>query len=118
MRSLRSVRLFSGDPVSEDQVREVLEMATKAPNGANAQAWRFIVIRDPSIRREAGRLYLESLLQQTGAQSAEEVLARPGISLTLRESVIMAINLEERPPVLILVCGNERNALVLSCVNT
>ena len=48
MRTQRSVKRYKPDPVSDDDIRRILTAATWAPNGANAQPWEFIVIRDPS----------------------------------------------------------------------
>ena len=110
MGSLRSVREFTDEPVSDADLQHVLEMATRAPNGGNAQTWRFLVLRDAAVRREIGRLYLESLLEQVQAKSGDEVLARPSTSRTLRDSMNMAMRLGEQPPVLILVCSRHRGS--------
>ena len=42
----RSVRDFNPTPVSEEDLRMILEAARWAPSGENAQPWRFIVVRD------------------------------------------------------------------------
>ncbi|MBC7093689.1 nitroreductase family protein [Candidatus Bipolaricaulota bacterium] len=46
----RSVRRYTGDPVTEDDVRAVLTAAIWAPSAGNAQPWRFIVVRDRALR--------------------------------------------------------------------
>ncbi|MCR4391985.1 MAG: nitroreductase family protein [Candidatus Acetothermia bacterium] len=46
----RSVRKYTGDPVTEDDVRTVLTAAIWAPSAGNAQPWRFIVVRDRALR--------------------------------------------------------------------
>jgi len=50
IRRRRSVRKYSGDPVTDDEVRGVLEAAIAAPSAGNAQPWRFIVVRDRELR--------------------------------------------------------------------
>jgi nitroreductase len=42
----RSVRNYTPKPVSEEDLRMILESARWAPSGENAQPWRFIVVRD------------------------------------------------------------------------
>jgi nitroreductase len=42
----RSVRRFTGDPVPEDHIRELVKAASFAPSGKNAQNWQFVVVPD------------------------------------------------------------------------
>lgn len=46
----RSIRRFTDEPVDSATLERCLEAATWAPNGANAQAWRFVVLRSPEQR--------------------------------------------------------------------
>ncbi|MGB3354736.1 MAG: nitroreductase family protein [Mycobacterium sp.] len=50
MATARTIRRFTGDPVDDTTLRRCLEAATWAPSGANAQAWRFIVLRSAEQR--------------------------------------------------------------------
>ncbi len=45
----RSVRRFNDKPVSEADLKYILEAGRWAPSGENSQGWRFIVIRDRDI---------------------------------------------------------------------
>jgi nitroreductase len=56
----RSLRRFSDKPVSEDDIRRMLESARKAPSPTNRQPWAFIVIRDPATRRAMAEIYRKS----------------------------------------------------------
>lgn len=51
LRTRRSVRDFSPDPVPLDLLREIVETAAQAPSGANRQPWRFVIVTDPEIKR-------------------------------------------------------------------
>ena len=51
LRRRRSVRDFSPEPVSLDLVDAAIEAAASAPSGANRQPWRFVVVRDPEVKR-------------------------------------------------------------------
>jgi nitroreductase len=65
MRSRRSVRQFSPEPVPRELIEDALEVAGSAPSGANQQPWSFVVVADPVVKarirsaaeREEERLY-------------------------------------------------------------
>ena len=44
----RSVREYTGEPVDDTIVRELIEAAMKAPSAINQQPWAFIVVKEPS----------------------------------------------------------------------
>jgi len=51
MRTRRTVRDFAPDPVPDDVIEAAIAVAASAPSGANMQPWRFVVVRDPEIKR-------------------------------------------------------------------
>ncbi len=52
IKTRRSIREFSSDPLPDEVIRKAILSAGTAPNGANLQPWHFVVVRDPSIKRE------------------------------------------------------------------
>ena len=56
IKSRRSIRKFSNDPVPEELIEKVLEAGRWAPSGLNNQPWRFALIRDVAIRNMFSRL--------------------------------------------------------------
>lgn len=50
LSTARTIRRFTDEPVDDATLARCLRAATWAPNGANAQAWRFIVLRSPEQR--------------------------------------------------------------------
>jgi nitroreductase len=56
----RSMRRFRPDPIPADVLAKLVEAATRAPSGRNAQSWRFLVITDAEVRRQVGALYKEA----------------------------------------------------------
>lgn len=50
LRSRRSVRTFTDQPVARDALVRVLEGAITAPSSTNRQPWRFAVVRSPAMR--------------------------------------------------------------------
>ena len=47
----RTVRDYASTPVPRDLIEQCLRAAGTAPSGANQQPWRFVAVRDPSIKR-------------------------------------------------------------------
>jgi iodotyrosine deiodinase len=52
VRTRRSVRHFSPDPIPLDVVETAAAAAATAPSGANQQPWRFVLVTDPAIKRQ------------------------------------------------------------------
>ena len=48
----RSIRSYTTEDVSDEQVRLLLEAAMAAPSAHNSQPWAFVVVRDDELRRE------------------------------------------------------------------
>jgi len=56
MQTQRAVRRLKPDPVDDELVLRLIELALKAPTGSNAQGWEFIVVRDPQVKAGLARL--------------------------------------------------------------
>ena len=52
MQKRRTVRHFSDKPVPREIIEECLLAAGTAPNGANLQPWKFVVVGDPKVKHE------------------------------------------------------------------
>ncbi|OBF90488.1 nitroreductase [Mycobacterium sp. 852002-51152_SCH6134967] len=50
LATARAIRRFTDEPVDAATLDRCLEAATWAPNGANAQLWRFVVLDSPEQR--------------------------------------------------------------------
>lgn len=59
MGTLRAVRRLRPDPIPADVLHRVLEAATWAPTGGNAQPWRAVVVRERARKEVLQRLYAE-----------------------------------------------------------
>jgi nitroreductase/Pyruvate/2-oxoacid:ferredoxin oxidoreductase delta subunit len=46
MRSRRSCRMFSDDPVPKEVIEDLIKIGMSAPSGTNSQAWTFTVLPD------------------------------------------------------------------------
>jgi nitroreductase len=49
-KNRRSIKDFTDEPVSEEQISTIIEAGRWAPSWLNIQPWKFIVIDDPKVR--------------------------------------------------------------------
>jgi nitroreductase len=52
MRSLRAVREYTPEPVSDEALKEILEVARWTSTGGNRQSHEVVVVRDPAVRQK------------------------------------------------------------------
>ena len=50
VKTRRSIRNFKMDPIPDEYVEKIIEVARWAPSGANSQPWEFIVVKDREIK--------------------------------------------------------------------
>jgi nitroreductase len=51
IKGRRSVRAFTNEPVSDEEVMKLIDAAKWAPSAGNIQPWEFVIVRDPKIKR-------------------------------------------------------------------
>lgn len=56
LKTRRSVREYSGEPVSEADIKTMLVCAMQAPSAKNEQPWEFVVIKDRGQLEEIAKL--------------------------------------------------------------
>lgn len=52
----RSIRNFTDEPVSAQDLDMLMEAARQAPSGENAQPWRFIIVKSEAMRKKMGAI--------------------------------------------------------------
>lgn len=108
IRTTRSMRRLRPDHIPDELIREILEAAICAPSGGDSQHWRFIVVKDPAIKKQIQIRYkraFEDLKERfhaappppgkTDAQKQRMLAARDHLTEHLHEA-----------PVLIVCCLN------------
>lgn len=50
MSTRRSCRFFSAETVPRELIVRCIDVANRAPSGANRQPWRFVVVDDPALK--------------------------------------------------------------------
>jgi len=81
--------------VEPELLEAAIDVAVQAPTGANAEAWRFLVLSEPEPKRAVAELYRRALARYRATRS--EAAAKPALNE-------LAERLHEMPA-LIIVCS-------------
>src|SRR4030095_3566119 len=66
IHTTRAMRRLKPDPVPDALIRKILEAGVCAPNGGNTQRWRFMVIKDRSIKQQVQVFYRRAFDEVVG----------------------------------------------------
>jgi nitroreductase len=66
MQTTRAMRRLRPDPVPDEMIRKILQAGASAANGGNYQRWRFLVIKDPAIKRAVQAWYKRAFDEVVG----------------------------------------------------
>ncbi len=72
MKRRRTIRHFSNRAVPREIIEDCLRTAATAPSGANMQPWQFVVVSEPSVKkqiREAAETVERKFYQQQAART-------------------------------------------------
>ena len=118
--SLRAIRRQKPDPIPEEDLKDILEAAIRAPNGGNEQPWRFLVVRDAALRTTLGELYREAWWAK---RRDEGIMGPEDLPDTqVRRSAARFADEIGNSPVIVLLCATARgpgaaNSVVPSAQN-
>jgi nitroreductase len=116
----RSIRRFRPDPVPMEDLRLCLEAAVRAPNGANRQLARFLVLTDRATLRAFGALYREAWWakrrDELGWRGPEDV---PPGAHHYRAPMALADHMVDVPCVVLAFAdqGGPANTVIPACQN-
>jgi len=79
IHTTRAMRRLKPDPVPDALVRKILEAGACAPNGGNTQRWRFMVVKDPQIKRKVQGFYRRAFDEVVGPRYLKST-PPPGVS--------------------------------------
>ena len=75
IKTRRSIRNYTTDPVDDQTLATVLEAARWAPSWANTQCWRFVVVRDSATRSKLADTLSETNPARDPIRNAPLVIA-------------------------------------------
>lgn len=91
----RAVREFTGEPVDEKTIRELISAAIQAPSAVNRQAWSFTVVRDKAllgrISENAKAFMLKNLPAGPMGDHFREHLSDPHANIFYHAPVLIVI---------------------------
>lgn len=96
----RAMRRLKTDAVPDELLWKILQTATMAPSGGNAQPWNFLVIRDPEKKRRIGEWYLDAWTRTYGP-AREAMLGNEAMARTFTSADHLANHLAEAPALII-----------------
>jgi nitroreductase len=56
IKTRRSIRKFTDEPISDDFMNQIIETGIWAPSGRNNQPWKFAVIKDKTLKEKISEL--------------------------------------------------------------
>jgi len=61
IKTRRSIRAFTKEEVSEEEVRKLIDAARHAPSAGNIQPWEFVIVKDPRRKRRLAAAALNEM---------------------------------------------------------
>jgi nitroreductase len=105
VKNRRSIRRFKPDPIPDEYIDKIIEVARWAPSGFNQQPWEFVVIKKPELRKQIVGYCKEQLLlghKMNTSGGPGQTTADSGQSPYTEEGKFYVA------PVLILLLGDHR----------
>jgi len=107
MENCRAMRRLKPDPVPDELVARILHAGTCAPTGGNAQKWRFLVLKDRTVKDAVAVWYKKAYDEWIGPRYAS-IAPPPGVSpqkfRRQHEAVEYLTNHFAEAPVWIVAC--------------
>ena len=83
IKTRRSVRKYKDQPISDDDLKKILEAGRWAPSGANLQPWRFIVVQDKALIKQIGEFCYFGLIKSRHVGEAAIIIIICGDSRSM-----------------------------------
>ncbi len=79
IHTTRAMRRLKPDPVPDELICKILEAGACAANGANRQAWRFLIVKDRAIKERVQHFYKRAFDEVIGPRYQNSA-SPPGVS--------------------------------------
>ena len=75
IHTMRAMRRLKPDPVPDELIRKILLAGQAAASGGNTQRWRFLVLKDPAIKKKVQVYYKKAFDEVVGPRYATQPAA-------------------------------------------
>ena len=72
VKKRRSIRRFKPDPIPDEYIEKIIEVARWAPSGFNMQPWEFVVVKKPELRKKIVQYISEYWKQAKSMEATRE----------------------------------------------
>jgi len=96
LRTRRSIRHFTADPVPDSVIERILHTAAFAPSAHNRQPWRFAIVTNPSVKTRLGEAITSKMradMQVEGANTSD-----------IEKRAALSLHRMNKAPLVIVLC--------------
>ena len=105
VKKRRSIRRFTSDPVPDELIRKIIEVARWAPSGFNMQPWEYVVVTEAGLRDKIVSWITPYWAESVEMETVREDWQGPKWKLTGLQSAEGDYTVA---PVYIILCGDPR----------
>jgi len=100
----RSMRAYTQEPVSKEQLDLLLSAALSSPSARNSQPWHFTVTMNQELIQKINQAALEQLMQGADPKAVER-MSQPGFTIFHGAPLVIFISADSSGRYAILDCG-------------
>ena len=102
LRTRRTVRSYTTEPVSRQDLQELIDAAILAPNGMNFQPWAFTAVTSREVMQKLNGIVIGILrspeAQQRMGQRMREIVNAPGYDIFYGAPALIVIGADSNAP--------------------
>ncbi len=104
IRNRRSIRKYTAEQISDEEVQAIIEAAIYAPSGMNLQGWHFSVVQKPALIAKIRKIMKENILN-SGVPGMVERAKTPDFAAFHNAPTIIFLSADEKSGVAPIDCG-------------
>jgi nitroreductase len=105
IKTRRSVRNYKEDPLSDEDIKFLIDCARYAPSGSNMQPWSFLVIQNKEVIQKLSENGKKAMIP-LAEKIADNPKRAPGFISFLKAK---GSNLFHKAPLLVIILGNKKS---------